>query len=432
MKKYILDTSALIVDPQTWKSFKNAEVIIPIAVLNELDKLKKQPGEVGKSARVCIRLLDDISNSGDINTGVKLEDDTMLKIDASYNNMSDPNYQGFGDPTYGDTQILACLYTHYLLDKNTILVSNDINLRIKAKSRGIEAISHVREGKVSSDLYSGCQIIHNEAAGIELVTTGKLNVDDHDLNLYPNECVLFKGDDGENIIMGRKVSDNEIKTLNKCYPWSLSSRNKEQAFAIELIMDTGIDLVTLTGGAGSGKSLVAIASALELVLHKKKYDKLIIYRPIQSVGNEIGYLPGLLEEKLAPWFQPIMDSFEVLFNKSHYDWKKDVEMYQKKGKIEFGAITYIRGRSIPNAIILVDESQNLNKEEIKTILTRAGEGTKIILTGDLDQIDNNGLDAINNGLTYTIEKFKDSPLAGHITFIQGERSRLATEAAEIL
>lgn len=432
MKKYILDTSALIVDPQTWKSFKNAEVIIPIAVLNELDKLKKQPGEVGKSARVCIRLLDDISNNGDINTGIKLEDEIILKIDATYNNMSDPAYQGFGDPTYGDTQILACLYTHYLLAKQDVtLVSNDINLRIKAKSRGIEAISHVREGKVSSDLYSGCQVIHNEEAGIELVTTGRLSVEGYNLKLYPNECVLFQGDDGENIIMGRKVSDNEIRTLKKCYPWELSSRNKEQAFAIELLMDTNIDLVTLTGSAGSGKSLVAIASALELVLNKKKYDKLIIYRPIQSVGAEIGYTPGTIEEKLAPWFQPIMDSFEVLFN-NKYDWKKDLEMYQKKGRIEFGAITYIRGRSIPNAIILLDEAQNLNKEEIKTILTRAGEGTKVILTGDLDQIDNNSLDAINNGLTYCIEKFKDSPLAGHITFTQGERSRLATEAANIL
>ena len=200
-------------------------------------------------------------------------------------------------------------------------------------------------------------------------------------------------------------------------------------------MDPNVDLVTLTGKAGCGKTLITISAALELVLEKQQYNKLVIYRPIQAVGNDIGFLPGDITEKLAPWFQAVMDSFEVLFSskeKNNNEWKKDLEMFQRKGKIEMEAITYIRGRSIPNAIILVDEAQNLCKEDMKTILTRAGQGTKIILTGDIEQIDNQELDAMNNGLTFVIDKFKESELAGHITFTKGERSRLATKASEIL
>lgn len=202
---------------------------------------------------------------------------------------------------------------------------------------------------------------------------------------------------------------------------------------MDLIMDRNVDLVTLIGKAGTGKSLIVLAAALELVVSKHEYEKFIIYRPIQPVGNDIGYLPGTQEEKLAPWFQAVMDNFELLFSsKGRTDWKRELEMFQNKGRIEMEAITYIRGRSIPNAIILIDECQNLSKEEVKTILTRAGENTKIILTGDIEQIDNSLLDATSNGLTHVIEKFKDEPEAGHITFTQGERSKLATKAAEIL
>lgn len=434
MKTYILDTSALIFNPSCWTKFTNSKVIIPIAVLGELDKLKKQNGVVGKNARVCIRLLDEISASGDISKGIELpnENNITLMVDAG-------NYELlvslFGDPTYGDTQILSCLYSNWKNhpDKDVTLVSNDINLRVKAKSHGINAVSHDTKDTSIEELYSGFQIITNEDAGVELATKGEINIVDYKLDsLYHNECVLFRGDDGENIIMGRRVS-NKIRTLKKCYPWQLSSRNKEQAFAIDLIMDKNIDLVTLIGRAGTGKTLVALASALELVLNSRFYDKLVIYRPIQSVGKEIGYLPGTLQEKLAPWFQAILDNLELLFSdKSGSDWKKDLEMFQKKGRIEMEAITYIRGRSIPNAIIMVDECQNLTQDEVKTILTRAGEGTKVILTGDLEQIDNNDLDAVNNGLTHVIESFKNSGLAGHITFTQGERSRLATLASDIL
>lgn len=430
---YVLDTSTLIYDPCSWKQFPHCDVVIPIAVLNELDKLKKQAGEVGRSARVCIRFLDEISELGDISTGVLVDNDTLLKVDASW---ISPNID-MGDPTYGDTHILMCAYRWHIENQRNhegevVLVSNDINLRVKAKSRGIQAESHEGQRYSLSDMFSGVQTVVNEEAGLALLKNNTIDPGQYGLNLYPNECVLFQSDTGDGVALGRWVK-GQIKLVRKVYPWNIAARNKEQSFAMDLIMDKSVDLVTLVGRAGTGKSLVVLAAALELVISKREYDRFVIYRPIQPVGNDIGYLPGTMEEKLAPWFQAIMDNFELLFgNKVGGDWKRDLEMFQKKGRIEMEAITYIRGRSIPNAIILIDECQNLSKEEVKTILTRAGENTKIILTGDIEQIDNSLLDATSNGLTHVIEKFKDSEMAGHITFTQGERSKLASRAAEIL
>lgn len=433
-KVYILDTSALIFDPCTYKQFPGSDIVIPIAVLNELDKLKKGASEASKHARVAIRLLDEISERGDISIGILLEDDIMLKIDTNSINLMDTTYQTFGDPTYGDTQILACAYAHWLNNHDTCLISNDINLRVKAKARGMDAQSHEGTHFSLSDLYGGVQTIVDEEAGLDLQQQGSIDPYCYGLKLAPHECVLFQAEVGDGIAMGRKVAPDKVKLVKKFYPWNISARNKEQTFAIDLIMDPNVDLVTLIGKAGTGKSLVVLATALELVLNRKEYDKFIIYRPIQPVGNDIGYLPGTMEEKLAPWFQAIMDNFEMLFTTKAggEHWRRELEMYQKKGRIEMEAITYIRGRSIPNSIILVDECQNLSKDDVKTILTRAGENTKIILTGDIEQIDNSSLDATSNGLTYVIEKFKESDLAGHITFTQGERSRLASKAAEIL
>jgi PhoH-like ATPase len=434
-KTYVLDTSALIFEPSVFKQFPKSQVVIPIAVLNELDKLKKLPNEAGKNARVAIRMLDEVSNTGDITTGI-LIDDVLLKIDATYIDTTKEPYLGFGDPSYGDTQILACLQAtwHEQYDHEVILVSNDINLRIKAKARGIEAEAYEGKKIVAADLYSGVQTIIHQDAGLELLQSGFIDPRNYGLQLKLHECAIFQLQDEEKSVLGRKVAHNKIKLIKKVYPWNLSARNDEQSFLMDLILDTNIDLITAIGQAGTGKSLVAIGAALELVLNKKEYDKLIIYRPIQPMGSDIGYMPGEMSEKLAPWFQATMDSFEFLLSNknNNNEWKRDLEMLQRRGKIELGALTYIRGRSIPNAIILIDEVQNLSTSEIKTILTRAGEGTKVILLGDIEQIDARDLDAMDNGLAYAIEKFKGSELSGHITLTQGERSRLATESAKIL
>lgn len=428
---YILDTSALINDPNLFKSFPDSDIVIPIAVLHELDNLKKQANEAGKNARISIKLLDELTQNADVTKFIPLDNNIRLKIDTSY---SDSNLS-IGPVQYGDTQILICAQKY--VSENPTLVSNDINLRVKAKAFGLKAIGHEKFNTSISDIYSGIKEVQSESLGMELNNKNVIDYNDlsfksyldYDLELNPNECVVFKRNN-DVISLGRRAG-NKIKLIRKSFPWGLTPRNTEQILALDLLQDENIDLLTLIGKAGTGKSLCVLAAALDLVLNKKKYDKLVIYRPIQPVGNDIGFLPGDMSEKLGPWFQAVMDNLEFLLSKNS-EWKKDLELYQKKGRIEMEAITYVRGRSLPNTIIFLDEAQNLSKEEIKTLLTRAGENSKVVITGDIEQIDNKDLDATNNGLTHIVEAFKESDITGHVTLTRGERSKLATLAAKIL
>ena len=428
-KIYVLDTSVLVHDPHSFKTFFDSEVVLPITVLDELDKLKKFPNEAGRNARMANRLIYEISNLGDISTGILLDNNVFFKIDVGVYNSD------HGDALYGDTRIVACAkaINEQNPDARTTLLSNDISLCIRAKSLGIFAEFYNENKASASELFDGIKVIDNIDAAANLLNAGKISPDEYGINLLPQEFATFIDDEGVEVACGRKVSEHCIKLVRKIYPWGISPRNKEQILAIDLISDPNLSLVTLVGSAGTGKSLVALAASLEMVLNKKVYDKLVIYRPIQPVGQDIGYIPGTKEEKLAPWFQAIIDSFELLFQNSNGEkWRNTLDMYVKKERIQMEAMVYIRGRSISNAIMLIDEAQNISKEDMKTILTRAGENTKIILTGDISQIDNRDLDAMDNGLTYAIEKFKSSNIAGHITFIKGERSALATEASIIL
>jgi PhoH-like ATPase len=425
---YVLDTSVLIFDPLSIENYSDCSVVIYVAVLDELDKLKKQPGEVGKNARVTIRMLDKLSETGDISVGVLTEKNALVSVDTNDYPLKGSN------PLYGDNLILSCAYG---LSQNPInevvLVSNDVSLRVRAKSLGIETDSLEEKNRSITDLYSGMQEIQDTNLGNELLSVGYLDPTDLEGEVFPNQCILFKDEDGKMICAGRKMSFDKIKLVKKYYPWKLNPRNQEQILAADLISDPSVPLVTLVGKAGGGKTLISLATALDLVINQNIYQKLIIYRPIQPMGNDIGYVPGTIEEKLIPWFSAVMDNFETLFTMRNGDrWQSNYDMYAKKGKIQLEALTYIRGRSIPNALILIDEAQNLDKQEIKTILTRAGEGSKIILTGDIEQLDRNDLDATSNGLVYVIEKFKNSELAGHIILTKGERSKLATAAADLL
>lgn len=432
-KNYILDTSVLIHDPNSFKSFPGNNVIIPINVLDELDKIKNLPNESGKNSRMCIRALDNLCHQGNIHKGIKIENNVFLKIDTS----KIPDR--FGTANYVDNKILSCAY--FVKKKNnkrknppiTILVSRDINLRIRARALNIEAQDYEKDKTPVVELYQGFKHLVSDEIG-KILTKKDLDIKVYDelQELRPNECLYVEAESGEGLSLGKRVGD-KLVTIKSRKPWGLELRNKEQAFAVDLLCDTKIPLVSLIGKAGTGKTLCAIASALEMVLEQKKYNKMIIYRPIQPVGNDIGFLPGTMEEKLGPWMQAISDGFEFLFEaKNGPKWKTTLDRYLDNEIIQMEAITYIRGRSIPNAFILIDEAQNLSKEEVKTILTRAGTGSKIVLTGDIEQIDNSYLDATNNGLTYVVEKFKDVDLAGHITFTKGERSPLASKAAEIL
>ncbi len=434
-KNYILDTSVLIHDPNSFKNFPGNNVIIPINVLDELDKIKNLPNESGKNSRICIRALDNLCHQGHIHKGIKIENNIFLKIDAS------KVANNFGNPNYVDNKILS--YAYSIRQKNnkrknsytaaTILVSRDINLRIRARALDIEAQDYEKDKTPIVELYQGFKNLVNDEIGKALAKKD-LDIKNYDelQELKPNECVYIEAESGEGLSLGKRVND-KLVTIKSRKPWGLELRNKEQAFAADLLCDPRISLVSLIGKAGTGKTLCAIASALEMVLEQKKYNKMIIYRPIQPVGNDIGFLPGTMEEKLNPWMQAISDGFEFLFEaKNGPKWRVALDRYLDNETIQMEAITYIRGRSIPNAFILIDEAQNLSKEEVKTILTRAGVGSKIVLTGDIEQIDNSYLDATNNGLSYVVEKFKDIDLAGHITFTKGERSPLASKAAEIL
>lgn len=431
-KIFVMDTSVLVYDPSSYTSFLGNDVLIPITVLDELDKIKKFANESGKNARIAIRNLNTISDLGEIHNGIQIDNDIVIKIDTSA-------YGSLGlDPVYGDSKILACASKAKENSPNSkvILVSKDINLRTRAKAFGLIAQDYEKDKIPSTDLYEGFQTIKNQEAGLSLFSDGFIDINKYSefVGLYPNECVLIVGNDGKGIAPGRRVKD-EIRLIVDKSPWGLGLRNKEQLFATDLLLDPNIPLVTLIGRAGTGKTLVSLACGLELTIEKRITNKMVIYRPIQPMGNDIGYLPGTLEEKLEPWMSAITDGFEFLLegsSKNKEGWKHKMHQYVDDGRIQMEALTYVRGRSIPNSFILVDEAQNLSKEEVKTILTRAGLNTKIVLTGDISQIDNSYLDATNNGLSYIVEKFKDSTLSGHITFSKGERSPLATVASEIL
>ena len=284
-KIFVLDTSVLIYDNQSYLSFAGNDVLIPITVLDELDKVKKFANESGKNARIAIRNLDTISNLGEIHNGILIDNDIIIKIDASA-------YGSLGlDPTYGDSKILACAAKakENCPDSKVILVSKDINLRTRAKAFGLMAQDYEKDKIVSNDLFEGFQSIKNQDAGLQLFSEGNLSIADYPECevLQPNECVLFLGNDNKGVAPGRRVKD-EIRLIKDNTPWGLKLRNKEQLFASDMLLDPTIPLITLIGRAGTGKTICTLACTLEMVLEKKMYDSLIIYRPIQPVGNDLG------------------------------------------------------------------------------------------------------------------------------------------------
>lgn len=431
-KTYILDTSTIISDPNCLKSFPNSRIIIHISALNELDKLKAFSTDAGKGARMFIRLLDKLSASGDMHNGMSVGNGTIIEI-----NTNEYNEGNLGNADYGDNRMLACAIA--LKDKKPTLITKDIGFRIRARAMGIDAIDHDKYSYTTDELHQGFREVQNEQYGNQIRKGSPIDLKiSPDLKeLHPNECIYFTDDNREIISLGKR-NCKFVNPLNNTRPWNLNSRNIEQAFAIDLLLDPNVPLVTLSGIAGTGKSLVAVACGLESVINKNQFDNLFIYRPIQPVGKDLGFLPGDLDEKLEPWMGAINDSLDLLAKdnakgrngRRNTSWRDKLAHYADRIRME--SMTHLRGRSIPNTFILVDECQNISKEEIKTIITRVGNNTKIVLTGDIEQIDDWRLDAMNNGLTYVIENFRDSELAGHISLNKGERSPLASEAARIL
>lgn len=430
-KTFCIDTNVFIYDPRAVYSFEDNDVVIPIIVLEELDKLKEHRfDDAGKNARITNRVLDELRHTGDLMKGVRLPGGGTLRIIRSTLSADIP--QEFDKNRADNFIISAVLELQKELGEPVRLITKDISMRIKCDALGVKCEDYLKHHIGKSDLiYGGVRVVNTTKANLDEfyrskgLDVDKLNIDE---DLFPNEYVVIKN--GHSTSGLSKCVDGTLKPIiNVDDVWGLKPRNKEQRFALDALFDDNVKLTTMIGAAGCGKTILALAAGIKQVIEEKKFSKLIVSRPIQPMGRDIGYLPGTKEEKMEPWIQPIMDNLEFLFGSRKRDM---VQMYFDQGLIEVEAITYIRGRSIPNAYIIIDEGQNLTPHEVKTVITRVGEGTKIVLTGDIEQVDNPQIDALSNGLTYTAEKFKEHAMAAHIALIKGERSALATLAAEIL
>ena len=441
-KNYLLDTSVYLTDADSIFQFDNNDVFIPLKVLEEIDKHKKRQDSVGTNARRIIRTLDELRSIGDLQKGVRLGRGKGLVRVKSYSCLSDTIFPPDLDIRIPDHIILATAKAvqQEMPNRKTIVVSRDINMRVICDSIGMAAEDYITEKAANSseELYSGFtehlvddQIIDRFYDGNDIL----IEEDEIKDLWYPNQFVMMVSNANEKKTALARFSTHHTplkKIVHDNLPdWKINARNKEQAFAMDLLMDPDVKIVSLIGRAGSGKTLCAIAAGLQQTIGLREennhYSRLIVSRPVQPMGRDIGFLPGSMEEKMLPWLMPIQDNLKFLMGD-----KTSLEIYIQKGKIEIEALTYIRGRSIANAFVVIDEAQNLTKHEIKTIITRIGDGTKIILTGDIEQIDNIYVNETSNGLAHAIESFKQYAVAGHVTFRKGERSELATLASKVL
>ncbi len=456
-KTYVLDTNVLLSDPNSLFSFQENDLIIPLVVLEELDRHKSRQDEIGHNARRVSRTLDAMRGDGvSLTSGVKLPGGGTLCVLPIDKRAVEMPSELDGDKV--DNLIIAFMLS--VSPGDMTLVSKDINVRIKCDSLGVRCEDYLNM-RVNSGPEQLCK-------GVDVVDVGDDVIDSFytcsmlpiiggelsGLKLFPNQPIILQSTTSSvvksamtryNSVLGGLVPVNKVERA-----FGLKPRNKEQVFALDLLFDPEVKLLTMTGCSGGGKTLLAIAAALEQLRgvgdDRARYDKLLITRPVQPVGKEVGFLPGSLEEKMEPWIAPIKDNLNFLVSSrkpntfvGKTEQRKPVRfdssylsLMQERGLIEIEAITFIRGRSIPNSFIVIDECQNLTIHELKTIVTRVGDGTKIVLTGDIEQIDNVHVDVYTNGLTYAIERFRGYPLAGHIALIKGERSDLATLASKIL
>lgn len=441
-KIIVLDTNVLLHDPQAIFSFQYHEVVIPAVVLEEIDSKKRLADELGRNARHISRLLDSLRKQGHLHNGIALPGGGILKVEL--NHRSFERVQSLFSEISNDNRILAVALNYQLEQKDktdkrqVVIVSKDVLIRIKADVLGLLAEDYLPDQSViSSDGYTGYGTIYVHPSVIDEFYSNRflaVTMIPVKGKLRPNEFVILKDEIGTSKSALLKVSQDGCRLeplyLSNDPVWGISARSAQQRMALELLLNDDIPLVTLSGKAGTGKTLLALAAGLMKVEDEHKYKKLLIARPVVPMGKDIGYLPGEKEEKLRPWMQPIYDNLEFLF-----DTKKtgDIDkILLGMGSIQVEALTYIRGRSIPGQFIIIDEAQNLSRHEVKTIVSRVGEGSKIVLMGDTEQIDHPYLDAVSNGLTHIIESFKQESISGHMSLEKGERSRLAQLAADLL
>jgi len=440
-KLYIIDTSVCLADASCLYKYQNNDIVIPLKVLEEIDKHKKRQDSVGSNARHIIRTFDLLRSKGNLQKGVRIERGKgILRVSGGDSSMLPDDM----DKKVADHIIISTALSEHAKNSNrkTILVSRDINMRVICDSLGILSEGYTLNQVVTNQdsLYTGFDTVLVDEQLVDQFYAEKevFLPDEH--NFHPNQFVMLVSSSNEKkTALARYLSkERPLKRLHEVDKrgiWGVKARNKEQAFALDLLMDPKVPFVSLIGKAGSGKTLMAIATGIAQILEdpfrkndSPAYKRLVVSRPIQPMGKDIGFLPGSMEEKMKPWLMPIQDNLQYIMGND----RTTLSDYMDKGIIELEALTYIRGRSISNAFIVIDEAQNLSLHEIKTIITRAGEGTKIVLTGDIEQIDNVYIDEMSNGLAHVTEKFKTSSLTGHITLRKGERSKIASLAAKIL
>jgi PhoH-like ATPase len=437
-KVYVLDTNVLLHDPRAIFKFEDNEVVLPIYVIEEIDNFKRDMSELGRNARMLARFIDELreKSEGTLQQGVPLPSGGSLRVAASENVLAETNGRS------ADHKILASALAerdaHGALP--TIFVTMDSNLRIRADALGLRAENY-EGGRIHTEtLYSGAFQLDVPAVAVDLLGKRKAvpiaDLGELPPDLHANACIVLRDVGNEkHSALGRYDLKQQCIAplrLGREGIWGVRPRNAEQAFACDLLLDDSVRLVTLVGRAGTGKTLMALASGLQKVLNDGAYARLLVSRPIMPLGRDVGYLPGTLEEKLNPWMRPIFDNLEYIFTTGRFDTGRSYEELAAAGTIQVEPLTYIRGRTLPNQFLIVDEAQNLTPHEVKTIITRCGTDTKIVLTGDPDQIDNPYVDAASNGLTTAAERFKTEAIAGHVTLYKGERSELAERATELL
>jgi len=433
-KLFILDTNVLLHDPQAIFKFEDNDLIIPIYVIEEIDRFKRDASERGRNAREVARLIDSLRerDGESLAEGVAVGSGGSLRVHVPGHKAQ---LAGALNPSSGDNAILqvAVELKNANPDRPTVFVTLDINLRIRADALGLKTANYQNQSVQLDNLKPGMiEIVHPDLDAF--FQTGEISVDDG--RLYPNVCVMLRSaDDEKRTGLGRCGADGKIRRV--AVPaegiMGLRPRNREQTFALDLLLDDSVRLVTLVGAAGTGKTLLALAAGLKRCVQHGAYTRLLVSRPIIPLGRDLGFLPGDVDEKLAPWMKPIFDNLEfLLISGGKRRGLPELDEMMTSGIIEVEPLTYIRGRSLPQQYVIVDEAQNLTPHEVKTIVTRCGEGTKIVLTGDPYQIDNPYVDAATNGLTYAANRMHAEALVGHIVLTKGERSALANLAANKL
>lgn len=428
-KTFVIDTNVLIHRPDAILSFKENEVVVPLWVLEELDRLKTYSDERGRNARHAIRFLDEAGRKGNLSDGVKVEGGTLLRVATTFAEDAEIRFSH----EKADNRIILTAVELQRNGKQVFFVSKDINARVKATALGIKAVDYEKQKVNIEKLYSGYTELDGTAEKVRTLqeTESIPWGDSHPPNHY---IVLHDRVNGE-VALGRydpqghtlRYVDHKMPSIG-----GVRALNDEQRIAFDLLLDPSVQLVTLVGKAGTGKTLLAIAAGLKLTVEDRAYSRLLVSRPVVPLGKDIGYLPGAKGEKLSHWMQPLFDNLEYILSVYKRPNVKTVDQLISSNLIELEALSYIRGRSLPGQFIIIDEAQNLSPHEIKTIVSRAGEGSKVVLTGDPYQIDSPYLDANSNGLSYLVETLKGQDIFGHVTLTRSERSRLAELAAELL